>query len=42
MAAGTLHDIHMAMDGGTGNRFGRAVIIVSGVCALVSSLITFV
>lgn len=30
------------LGGGSGARFANAVIIVAGVCALVSSLITFV
>lgn len=43
MAAGTLQSVHLAAaEGGTGQKLGHAVIIVAGVCALVSSLVTFV
>lgn len=43
MAAGTLPAVHMAaVEGGTGQRLGHAVIIVAGVCSLVASLTTFV
>ena len=43
MAAGTLPDVHMAaVEGGTGQRLGHAVIIVAGVCSLMASLTTFV
>lgn len=43
MAAGTLPDMHMAaVEGGTGQRLGHAVIIVAGVCSLMASLTTFV
>lgn len=42
MAAATLRDVHPdAIEGGTGQRLGHVVIIVAGVCALVSSLVTF-
>lgn len=40
--AGTLHAVRpAAVEGGTGQRLGHAVLIVAGVCALVSSLVTF-
>lgn len=36
-------NLHMAtLKGGTGQRFGHAVIIVAGVCALIASFTTFV
>lgn len=38
MAAGSFHTF---ADGGTGDRFAKAVVIVAGVAALVASLITF-
>ncbi|KAF9693361.1 hypothetical protein EKO04_008705 [Ascochyta lentis] len=42
MALGTLPHVHTTAEPGTGQRFGHAVVIVAGVCALVASLVTFV
>jgi hypothetical protein len=42
MAAGIVQDVHPAfVEGGTGQRFGHAIIIAAGVCALVASFVTF-
>lgn len=42
MAAGTIQDVHpAAIEGGTGQRLGHAIIIAAGVCALVASFVTF-
>ena len=42
MAAGTVQGTHpAAIEGGTGQRLGHAIIIAAGVCALVASFVTF-